>query len=406
MQAAVNAAKAGDRILLVPQCRYVGRIVLGAKSGVVTITSASVPDRRVTPADASLLPVLASGAAMETVAGIKAENWVLDGLAFESRADGLGEIIVLQDAVNITLSRLLIVAGAKGQKRAIRGNGQRITLTRSYIANIWTNGQDSQAFCAWDGAGPYTITDNYLEAASENVMFGGADSQSAERIPADILIDGNDITKREEWRSQKGKAIKNLLEFKSAKRVTVRNNRFSKSWTDAQTGYAISIKSVNQSGKAPWSVTEDVVVDGNLITDVENGFNLQGYAADQPGGHTTRVTITHNDVTCTGVAMQMVSELGVVTIDGNTFKNGGTFLQFDARTYAVQSLAVQNTVANHNAYGVKGSGTGIGLPSLTKYAQTFSWRQNVLIGGAGKGKYPGETWYDLTSVPSGVTVGK
>ena len=28
------------------------------------------------------------------------------------------------------------------------------------------------------GAGPYTLTDNFLEAASENVMFGGADSRS------------------------------------------------------------------------------------------------------------------------------------------------------------------------------------------------------------------------------------
>ena len=53
----------------------------------------------------------------------------------------------------------------QGQKRAIRATAPRSRLTRSHIANIWRSGQDSQAFCAWDGAGPYTLTDNYLEAA-------------------------------------------------------------------------------------------------------------------------------------------------------------------------------------------------------------------------------------------------
>jgi hypothetical protein len=76
-------------------------------------------------------------------------------------------------------------------------------------------------------AGPYTITDNYLEAASENVMFGGADSASADRVPADILIDGNLFSKRLEWKpiapaKTSGKVVKNLLELKAAKRVVDR----------------------------------------------------------------------------------------------------------------------------------------------------------------------------------------
>jgi hypothetical protein len=136
------------------------------------------------------------------------------------------------------MDRLLIVAGPAGQKRAIKANGRSITLTRSHIANIWRAGQDSQAFCAWDGAGPYTVTDNYLEAASENVMFGGANSLAPDRVPADILVAGNHFSKRLEWRGQ-GKVVKNLFELKSAKRVTVRNNLFEHNWSDAQSGTAI-----------------------------------------------------------------------------------------------------------------------------------------------------------------------
>jgi hypothetical protein len=112
-----------------------------------------------------------------------------------------GEVILLQDSINIYMDRLLIVGGVNGQKRGIRGNGQKITLTRSYIANIARASQDSQAFCAWDGAGPYTLTNNYLEAASENVMFGGADSKAPDRVPSDILIEGNHFTKRLEWKA-------------------------------------------------------------------------------------------------------------------------------------------------------------------------------------------------------------
>jgi hypothetical protein len=55
---------------------------------------------------------------------------------------------------------------------------------------------------------------------------------------------------------------------------------------------------------------------------------------------------------------------------------------------------------------VKGDGTGIGLPSLTKFVTALTWSNNVLLGGAGKGSYPATTYFDLASVPVGVTVGK
>jgi hypothetical protein len=356
-----------------------------------------------------LLPVLASGGPQATIDGTHAKGVNLSGIAFETREDGVGETIIWQDAEDIRMDRIRIVGGANGCKRAIRGNGQHIFLTRSHIANIWHTGQDSQAFCAWDGAGPYTLTDNYLEAASENVMFGGADSQSADRIPADILIEGNTFTKRLEWKpiapaTVSGKVVKNLLELKSAKRVTIRGNTFERSWTDAQTGYALSFKSVNQGGTAPWSVTDDVLFENNVVKDVENGFNIQGFAADQPGGRTSRITIRGNDVQTSGVAIQITGGPNTVTLDRTSFVNGYTFLQLAGAPIA--SLTVSNVLANHNAYGVKGDGTGIGLASLTKFAPGFVWRQNVLLGGAGKGSYPPETWFDLASVPVGVTVGR
>ena len=186
LQNALNAAQPGDEIVLTPGARYVGQFRLPPKPFGLAITirsSAVLPARRITPADAALLPSIASGVAAEAILGEGASNWRLDGLKFESNSGGEGTIIDLQDVSNVVMDRLLIVAGAEGQKRAIAGNGKQITLTRSYIANCWRTGQDSQAFAAWDGSGPYTISDNYLEAASENVLFGGADSAAPTGSP-------------------------------------------------------------------------------------------------------------------------------------------------------------------------------------------------------------------------------
>jgi len=406
LQAALNSANPGDSIVLAAGARFTGTFSLPAKpfGAVITIkSSATLPARRLSPNDASLLPTLFSGGVEPALTGHGVANWRLDGLRFESTTTGEGQIIDLQDATAVTMDRLLIVAGSAGQKRAILGNGKQITLTRSYIANIWRGGQDSQAFCAWDGAGPYTITDNYLEAASENVMFGGANSASVDRIPADILVEGNNFSKQVSWRGQ-GKAVKNLFELKSAKRVTIRNNVFEHNWTDAQNGTAIVFTSRNQEAAAPWSVIEDVLFERNIVRDTEGIFNLLGYDNYEPSGRTTRVTIRNNVTSGTGFFLLAGGELGTVTLDHNSVDQGGNFVTFykgdvwvagtaAARpgNYAVENLTIKNTFGNHNDYGVIGEGTGIGTPALAAMVSTYVWTNNVLAGGAGY-PYPAVTW--------------
>ena len=406
LQAALNAAQPGDVLVLQAGARYVGSFRLPGKAAgpVITIrSSATLPDRRITSQDANLLPTLASAVVSAVLDGTGAANWRLDGIRFESVSNGQGDVILLQDSINIFLDRILIAAGANGQKRGIRGNGRQITLTRSYIANIWRIGQDSQAFCAWDGAGPYTLTNNFLEAASENVMFGGADSLSADRVPSDILIEGNNFTKRLEWKGQ-GKVVKNLLELKSARRLTIRRNMFERNWTDAQTGYGILFKAVNQDGGAPWSVLEDVLFEQNLVLDTENGFNILGNDYAHPSGRATRITIKNNLLMTPGVAFQVGGEIGDLAIDHNTINQGYTLLSLYHGTvwnagapaarpgaYAVEHLIFTNNMALHNEYGVKGQGTAVGTPSLTAHTVGFTWTNNVLAGGAGF-PYPPVTW--------------
>ena len=406
LQMALNSAVPGDVIVVQAGARFVGPFRLPVKPAGALITirsSATLPERRITPSDSALLPTLATGVISAVLDGTGASNWKLDGLQFESVSNGQGDIIVLQDSTNIYMDRLLIVAGPNGQKRGVRGNGRQITLTRSHIANMWRLGQDSQAFCAWDGAGPYTITNNFLEAASENVMFGGADSQSPDRVPSDILVEGNHFTKRLEWKGQ-SKVVKNLFELKSAKRITIRGNTFERNWSDGQTGYGILFKAVNQDGKAPWSALEDVLFEHNLVRETENGFNILGNDYAQPSGRATRITIKNNLLLTTGVAFQLGGEIGELTINHNTINQGYTLMSLYHGTvwnagapaarpgnYAVEHLTYTNNLALHNQYGVKGQGTAVGMPSLTAHTVGFRWTNNVLAGGAGY-FYPAVTW--------------
>jgi hypothetical protein len=409
LQAALNAAQPGDQIVLAAGARFTGEFRLPAKPAGAVITvrsSANLPNRRIGPDDASLLPTLVSGSAASALTAIGTTNWRLDGIRFEANALGTGSVVLLQDVKNIVMDHFLFVAPVTGQRRGIAGNGEGITLTRSYLAGIWAPTlQDSQAFCAWDGAGPYTITDNYLEAASENVLFGGADSASPDRVPADILVEGNFFTKRLEWKGQ-ARAVKNLFELKAAKRVTVRNNVFEHNWTDAQAGRAIVFTPRNQDGNAPWSVVEDVLFEYNTVRDTEGVFNILGHDNEKPSGRATRITIQHNLTIGSGIFLLAGGEAGTVVVNHNTSDQGYSFMtlypgdiwpagspsQRPGR-FAIESLTVTNNLANHNEYGVFGENVGIGTPALQQLTSTFTWTHNVLAGEQGRlYPYPPITW--------------
>jgi hypothetical protein len=408
LQAALTAARPGDEVVLDPSARFVGMFILPVKPAGPPITvrsSATLPERRLEwPQDAPLLPTISSGTVMSALEGTNTSNWILRGLRFEGNAYGMGNVIQLQNASNIVIDRIIIVAGAQGQKRGIMGNGRNITLTRSHIANIWASGQDSQAFCAWDGAGPYTVTDNYLEAASENVMFGGANSSSPANIPADILVENNHFSKPLEWKGSPH-TVKNLFELKSAKRVIVRNNLFERNWTDAQNGYSILFTVRNDEGQSPWSVVEDVLFERNVVRDVENGFNVNGYDSYQASGRTTRITIRNNLVITSGTFLQAGSEVGVLTVDHNTVDQGGTFMMLYSGAvwvagtsgvrlaqFAVENLTVTNMLANHNEYGLMGEQVGMGTAGLIGQTRSYTWTNNVLAGGNLSIPYPPTTW--------------
>jgi hypothetical protein len=117
--------------------------------------------------------------------------------------------------------------------------------------------------------GPFKIVNNYIEASSENIMFGGADPTVQGLVPSDIEIRRNHVTRPISW---KGKwLVKNLFELKNAQRVLVEGNVFENNWQDGQGGSAVNLKSTNQNGGCPWCGTQDVTFRYNLIRNTGSG---------------------------------------------------------------------------------------------------------------------------------------
>src|SRR5262249_37862108 len=149
------------------------------------------------------------------------------------------------------------------------------TITGSQISDIKSWEQDAQAISGWNGPGPFTITNNYIEASGENILFGGADPSIPGLVPSDITIQYNYISKPVVWQWE-GWTIKNLIELKNAQRVVIDSNLIENNWAAAQQGYAVVLTPRNQDGTAPWSVVQQIQITNNVVRHVSSVFNVLG----------------------------------------------------------------------------------------------------------------------------------
>ena len=228
LQPAIDAAKFGDTIRLRAGATFVGHYTLRAKSGTGTIVIRSdAPDsslpssgERLVPSDRggdtsrTLLPrIVGRGGAYKTAPLLRTEpnahGYVLQFIEFDGTAHigyetliQLGADTTAAPPYAITLDRVYIHGHKyKGQKRGVTLNGKQLSVLNSYISDIKAVNADSQALLGYNGAGPITIQNNYLEGAGENVMFGGADPAVTNLVPSDIVLRGNHLFKPLAWRN-------------------------------------------------------------------------------------------------------------------------------------------------------------------------------------------------------------
>ena len=184
------------------------------------------------------------------------------------------------------------VVGNGLTKRGIAIHGADITVLDNRVLNIARVGQDSSAIGGWNGEGRWTIENNEIEGASENILIGGADPSIVGLVPTDITIRGNHLYKRLAWRGA-GVGVKNLLELKTGRRVRIENNLLEFNWVDGQTGWGI-VLTPSQYGTNPRNSLEDIDIVDNVLRETGGGINLLGSGQNSVTGITKRVHVSGN----------------------------------------------------------------------------------------------------------------
>jgi len=421
LQAAIDAAQPGDTILLTPGATYAGNFVLPVKSGsdYVTIRSGAADSVlpadgvRITPDYVGRLPKVQGGIAgmpaFQTAPG--AHHYRLLFLEIVS-SYAENNILALGDGnpTQTSLSQVphdLIVDRcyihcdpSAGQKRAIALNSASTAIVNSYISEIKSVMEDAQAIGGWNGPGPYTIQNNYLEAAGENVMFGGADPSIPNLVPSDIAIRQNYMSKQLAWRSQSW-VVKNLLELKNAQRVVIDSNLLENNWEAAQPGFAVVFTPRNQDGTAPWAVVQDVQFTNNVVRHVAAGLDVLCNDDANPSQTTNAITIRNNlflDISARrwGGSGWFLQTLGGrdVTVDHNTVFTDGISVVF-ADVAPVAGFTFTNNIAPDNGWAVKGTGTAVGSATVAAYYPSCVFRRNVFTAGQAS-VYPADNFYPPT----------
>ncbi len=410
LQAALNAAQPGDQIVLTPGATYVGNFNLPARScsGYVVVRSGTVDSdypaagTRISPAYA---PKLAKIVTPNVATALTARNgsckwWIsrveITGTPQSSSVNynyglvrfGEDETSVSAQPTDIVLDRVYLHGtSSTSVQHGVIFNAVRLALIDSYVSNIHWPGVESHAVSGWAGAGPFKIVNNYLEAASINVLFGGSEPTITNLSPSDIEIRNNYLYKPLAWKGV-GYVIKNLLELKHGKRVVIENNVMENSWADGQIGWAMIWQSL---GDSPWTQTSDVTFRNNIVRNANGCLTIAArtYVLSNPPA--ARFLVEHNlfeniGGDQLGECIRLLYDLSDVrvahnTILRNTETTGEPFYVESNSTGLASRVAITDNVAGPaQPYGAVFSTGGFqGKNALTQFAgSTWSFSNNVI----------------------------
>ena len=372
VQAAIEQANGGDIVELQAGALYYGEIKLPNKplTDFVTIQSsaaANLPaDKRVGPAQKSYMATIAArgGGKPAVSAANGANHYRFVGIEFTASTSdynyglvtlGAGERDAARLPHDIEIDRSYFHPFRTGTvRRAVALNSASTTIRNSYIEGFAYPNEESQGICGWTGTRNVHILNNYVEGGAENIMFGGADPDSADLIPVDIEIRGNHLNKPSEWNGKF--SLKNLFELKDAKRVRFTGNLLTNNWV----GSAFRITIRNQDGKAPFSTVEDVVIKDNVINGAADGFNILGKDDTNPSQTLKNLTIENNLILNlaggngydgSGYFIK-IADGEDITIANNTVFNSGNIVTFYGEM--PRNFRFSDNITGHGDYGIHG----------------------------------------------------
>jgi hypothetical protein len=429
LQAALNRAKPGDVITLEEGATFTGNFTLPNKSGSSQpewiVIRSSTPDSKLPPPGTRITPsyskVLSKIVSPNSEPAIKAtpgaHHYRFVGLEIGHKAGSRIYAIVDFDGGQTSLSEVphdLIIDRcyihgnpSDTSRRGVALNSASTAVIDSYISECHEVGADSQAIAGWNGPGPFKIVNNYLEGAGENFILGGADPRIQNLIPSDIEFRRNHVAKPLKWKlghpSYAGIkwSVKNLFELKNARRVLIESNVFEYNWAESQNGFAILFTPRNQGGRSPWSVVQDVIFADNALRHSGGGFNISGPDNEAGVSQPSRRILIRNNLIedidgkawgGAGKLFQIIGGAEYVTIDHNTGFATGSIMATDSTQGLNVGLEFTNNIVAHNAYGVIGTDTGIGLSTLNRWWKSYVFKKNVIVGGKAS-NYPPDNYF-------------
>src|SRR4051812_44623099 len=461
LQTAINDAVPGDVILLRAGETFVGNFVLKAKDAAatefITIRSdgsnASFPvsGTRLVPEGKpganvlrrALPRLLGQGGSYKSTPVIRtapgAHHYRLMFLEVDGTANvgyetlvQLGENTSNQTTVSgsphdFVLDRVYLHGHAsKGMKRGIALDCRNGQILDSYISDIKSLA-DAQAIAVFNGAGPFTISNNYLEASGENVLFGGSDPKTANLVPSDITITQNYFYKPLAWKVSVLATPSRLTGNSGGAGSLAAATHYFKVVAEMATGGASVLSGPSAEVAVTTGASGSVTLSWGAVTGADSYRVYRGTAAN---GQTVYRTVTGTSVTYTGSGERSGTPKSAgtrwtaknliefkngqrATIDGNVFENNwdgfqqGYGIVFTPRNQentapwsAVRDITFTNNRVRNVASALNILGTDDIYPS--QHAQHFTIRNNVfeittMMGGKGY-------FITMTSGPSDITI--
>jgi len=278
-----------------------------------------------------------------------------------------------------------------GQKRGISMQSSDTTVVNSYLSDFKGIGQDTQAIASYNGPGPYLIENNYLEAATENLLIGGADPMIPNLVATNVTVRHNYFRKQMAWRDPivptpagvSARAVPggSLPAGSYSYKVVARR-------IAGQTNKASSAASVEVSTSIAAGTTGSVTISWTPVVDAQE-YLVYGRASGAENVYWTTTTPYFTDSGAAGTAgtpgsatkwaVKNIFELKNaqdVVVEGNVFENlwvadqPGYPIVFTPRNQSgtapwsvVQRVTFQYNVVRHTAGGVNILGTDNLQPS-------------------------------------------
>ena len=410
LQQALDDAQFGDTVELTAGVTYTGNFVLRAKSGTstefITVRTSAIDqlpaEKRVIPEWAPhMAKIVTPSSEAAFVFAPNARQWRLVGLevtcvqgAYVYDIIRIGEVEAESEAGqprNIELDRLYVHPHTeKGSKRGIFFNSNAAKLTNSHVSDFKSSFQDSMAIAVCNGPGPFEFTNNFFEASSIGVLFGGCQNGIPEVVPSDVIFRRNHVYKQMAWQKE-GWIIKNLFEVKMGRRMRIEGNVFENNWSSGQSGFGV-LFTVRADGKdkrgQPFGVIEDVTFTNNLMVNMAQGINILGRDDLPVGlrGQVSKIALRNNlFLKVPGRLLQCLQFPKDVVVEKNTAVGHDMIMSSENET---TGFVMRDNIFSLGTYGIFASGLGSGVRALTANFPGSIVRFNGFIGEIGVDSHP------------------